>query len=399
MDFNMALFEQTINEILPGLTMYVRDVNLPDRLSGRYIPGTLILERGFTDASSRVMGMKTTHRFAILSNHMRDLSAYEHGTNWGLFVAASSSHFLILDKYEYHGKTQIILLHLPNDKRWKLFQNVKINVLDDVVKDTRKRFENKCEQEVVPELATNEWIDRCSAPLGMDDDGNLFDLDVLLDRRFRKVGETDFRALYHQIIYVNPSSELQLILRQHFSEIADDDGVLAYGYIDEQAGFSFRLLCSANIRNNRLSRGRFIGDTFMIVRRAQMNDCNYTDLDYCDIDTSDFEAALQSINENYKCKNEQTEKMRSFAFLDGVRSVEFPDDIQIVLFQKGMQPEQVWVKCWSFTDNELYGMLLNEPNQDFGVHYGSIIGFAPIKQENGILCVYNGKILDKQGNK
>lgn len=106
----------------------------------------------------------------------------------------------------------------------------------------------------------------------------------------------------------------------------------------------------------------------------------------------------KQINENYKCKNEQTEKMRSFAFLDGVRSVEFPDDIQIVLFQKGMQPEQVWVKCWSFTDNELYGMLLNEPNQDFGVHYGSIIGFAPIKQENGILCVYNGKILDKQGN-
>lgn len=99
MDFNMALFEQTINEILPGLTMYVRDVNLPDRLSERYIPGTIILERGFTDASSRVMGMKTTHRFAILSNHMRDLSAYEHGTNWGLFVAASSSHFLILDKY------------------------------------------------------------------------------------------------------------------------------------------------------------------------------------------------------------------------------------------------------------------------------------------------------------
>lgn len=64
--------------------------------------------------------------------------------------------------------------------------------------------------------------------------------------------------------------------------------------------------------------------------------------------------------------------MRSFAFLDGARSVEFPDDIQIVLFQKGMQPEQVWVKCCSFTDNKLYGMLLNEPDQDFGVHCGSM---------------------------
>ena len=140
---------------------------------------------------------------------MGDLTAYEHGTNWGLFVALSSSHFLILDKYEYHGKTQIILLHLPNDKRWKLFQNVKVNVLDDVVKDTRKRFENKCEAEVIPELATQEWSDRCSAPLGMDEEGNLFDLEPLLDRRLRKIGETDFRDLYHQIIYVKTSAELK----------------------------------------------------------------------------------------------------------------------------------------------------------------------------------------------
>lgn len=178
MDFNIELFEQTINEILPGLTMYVRDVNLPQKLAEKYIPNTIILERGFTDASSRVMGMKTTHRFSILSNHMSNLSKYEHGTNWGLCVATSSSHFLVLDKYEYHGKTQIILLHLPNDKRWKLFQNVRINLLDDVVNDARKRFENKCEQEVIPELATYEWLSRCSAPLGMDDEGNLFDLEI-----------------------------------------------------------------------------------------------------------------------------------------------------------------------------------------------------------------------------
>ncbi len=398
MDFNMELFEQTINEILSGLTMYVRDVNLPKRLAEKYVPDTIILERGFTDASSRVMGMKTTHRFAILSNHMGDLSAYEHGTNWGLFVAASSSHFLVLDKYEYHGKTQIILLHLPNDKRWKLFQNVKINFLDDVVKDTRKKFENKCEQEVIPELATDEWLDRCSAPLGMDDEGNLFDLDVLLDRRLRKIGETDFRDLFHQIVYVKTSPELLKIFSKHFEEIANDDGFLAYGYIDDQAGFSFRLLCSANIRGNKLSRGRFISDIYMIVRRGQMNDCEYIDLDYCEIDTSEFAEEVNSINENYKCKNEQTEEMRKFTFLDEVRSIEYPDDIQVILYQEGMKPEQVWVKCWAFTEKELFGMLLNEPNQDFGVHYGSIIGFAPMKQEDGILCVYTGRWLEEQND-
>ena len=49
MNFNAELFEATLNEILPGLTMYVRDVNLPEKLAEKYVPDTIILERGFTD--------------------------------------------------------------------------------------------------------------------------------------------------------------------------------------------------------------------------------------------------------------------------------------------------------------------------------------------------------------
>lgn len=398
MNSNTALLVAALNEILPGLTMYVRDVNLPQRLAEKYIPDMIILEKGFTDASSKVMGMKTTHRFAILSNHMGDLTAYEQGTNWGLFVAAHDSHFLILDKYEYHGKTQIILLHLPNDKRWKLFQNVKVNVLDAVVKDTRKRFEAKCGQEVLPELATDAWLDRCRAPLGMDDDGNLFDLEPVLDRRLREMDKMAFRALYHRIVYVKASSALRHTLAKHLQGIADADGFLAYGYIDEQAGFSFRLLCFASIKNNTLTRGRFVSDVRPILRRGQMNDCEYMDLKYCEVDTSDFVDEVNRINEKYKCRNEQTEKMREFAFLDEVRSIEYPDNIQMILYQAGMQPEQAWVKCWAFTENQLFGKLLSEPKQDFGVHSGSVIGFAPTKQQGGILFAYTGKCFDAQSH-
>ncbi len=119
----------------------MRDVNLSDKLDKKYVENMIILEHGFTDASSKVGGILTTHRFAILSNHMADFSDYEQGTDWGLFVANHSSHFLILDKYKYNAKTQIILLHLPNDKRWKLFRNAKINVLDDIVKKLRDKME------------------------------------------------------------------------------------------------------------------------------------------------------------------------------------------------------------------------------------------------------------------
>lgn len=396
MKFNVNHFEETINEILPGLTVYVRDVNLPKELEEKYIPDTIILEPGFTDASARVMGMKTTHRFAILSNHMKDFSQFEHDTNWGLFVANCNSHFLILDKYEYHGKTQIMLLHLPNDKRWKLFENVKINVLDNVIRETRQRFENKCEQEVIPELATDEWLDRCSAPLGMNDNGDLFDLNINLERCFRKIGETNFRNLYHQIIYIRPTEELRASLSKHFDVISEDDGVLAYGYIDDQAGFSFRILCSANIKSNKLSRGKFVSDVYIIIRRGQLNPCEYIDMDYCDLDTADFDKEIKGINDICTCESEQTETMRRFAFLDEVRSIDYPDDIQVILVKEGLNPEQVWAKCWAFTEKELFAKMLNEPNQDFGVHIGSVIGFSPMEHEGNTLCVYTGRWLEEQ---
>ena len=108
--------EDAIADTLPGLTNYVRDVNLPAGVASLYNPGTIIRELGFTDASARVMGMATTHRFSILSNHMADfgeMSGDEKALGWGLNVAQAGSRFQVLDVYEKGGKTQILLLHLP----------------------------------------------------------------------------------------------------------------------------------------------------------------------------------------------------------------------------------------------------------------------------------------------
>lgn len=174
-EINTEIYEKVITDILPGLTMFVRDVDLSPVCAKQYKPGMIIMERGFTDASNRVMGMITSHRFAILSNHVADFRAYEHDTNWGLFVAQRSSHFKVLDVYEYQGKTQILLLHLPDDNRWTLFQNMEMSIERQLIHDCRKRFENKSVLKPVPELAAKDWLARCAAPLGMDNAGNLFD--------------------------------------------------------------------------------------------------------------------------------------------------------------------------------------------------------------------------------
>ena len=52
---DMKAFEETINEIMPGLAMYVRDVNLNEACAAAYKqPHLFLMERGFTDASVRL---------------------------------------------------------------------------------------------------------------------------------------------------------------------------------------------------------------------------------------------------------------------------------------------------------------------------------------------------------
>ena len=64
-------------------------------------------------------------------------------------------------------------------------------------------------------------------------------------KQLKLIGETDFRELFHKIVYVQSTEEVRNGLEKHIEICAEDDGFLAYGYIDNEAGFSFRILCSA----------------------------------------------------------------------------------------------------------------------------------------------------------
>ena len=165
------------NKTFPGLIMFVRDANLPGTIASNYKKGLIIRERGISDASVRVGGIITSHRYMILSNHMRNLRPIEHGTNWGLCVAPANAHFKVLDIYNYGNKTQILLLHLPEDGDWKLFQNAVFSLEGDLIKTARGSFENNCNEAPIPELATEKWLARCAHPLGMDENGNFFELE------------------------------------------------------------------------------------------------------------------------------------------------------------------------------------------------------------------------------
>lgn len=48
---------------------------------------------------------------------------------------------------------------------------------EKVYKRAIERFETMCEMPPVAELTTQKWLERCAFPIGMSDDGTLWELD------------------------------------------------------------------------------------------------------------------------------------------------------------------------------------------------------------------------------
>ena len=176
-NLNLQKMQEMINKNYPGMMMFVRDVDLPQKLIERYKPGTIIQERGFVDATARVGGMVTNCRYCILSNHMANLGLFERDTNWQLHVAQHHSHFKVLGVHTYQDKTAIFLLHLPNDDTWKLYKTVEINLDQQLLEDCIRRFEYKCIQKPIPEVTDRKWLDRCVFPVGMGDSGEFWPIE------------------------------------------------------------------------------------------------------------------------------------------------------------------------------------------------------------------------------
>ena len=172
------LSENLLNRTLPGLQMFVRDVNLPAETAEQYAEGMILRNPCFTDASHRNGGMVTSHRFAILSNHMAELSQITGiEDKRGLVAAQPSSYFQVLKIYTSRsGETMLLLLHLPSDGSWPFFNKVRLSVMDDIIDDCIDRFENRLIECPIEELTTADWLNRCSAPIGIDDRGCFYEL-------------------------------------------------------------------------------------------------------------------------------------------------------------------------------------------------------------------------------
>jgi hypothetical protein len=175
-DINKIL-KQFVQKTYTGLDLYIRYIYLPEFIAEKYTQGLIIRDPREIDTSHIIAGMKTSHRFAILSNHMIPLHDLELISR-ALYIAAPGSRFKVIGQHTHQDKTFIILLHLLDDPDlWRFFAHIKINIDDTLFKDCIQHLSAQCAEPVFPALSDDDWLKRCASPLGINDDAEFFPLE------------------------------------------------------------------------------------------------------------------------------------------------------------------------------------------------------------------------------
>lgn len=199
-----------------------------------------------------------------------------------------------------------------------------------------------------------------------------------------KASEVGFRDVYHKICYITAGKNYNIMTKE-MPNSTKGTGVIAYGYVDHQAGLSFEVLACAK-RNNDGSFEVFEGNDSILVkyRFSSIKDC---ELYFVSEELkSEFTDKIQMIDKHYSV-NDNVLATRELALIDECRNREYPDDVLVVFVRGDNRPEGCWVRCEALMEGKIVGILLNEPDADFTVHAGDKIEFGIMEKEAGIMCV------------
>ena len=61
---------------------------------------------------------------------------------------------------------------------WKIIKEASVSLEASLLEKAVLQFERTYNLSPISELTTKEWLERCAAPLGIDDTGNLFPLEI-----------------------------------------------------------------------------------------------------------------------------------------------------------------------------------------------------------------------------
>lgn len=197
--------------------------------------------------------------------------------------------------------------------------------------------------------------------------------------------EMNFRDIVDKYLYIDAASVVQNL--GSIFEVTDDvTGLLCYGYIDEQAGISFEILCcavhDAAKKTLKLLRGN--DEQLAKIRLAELLEAKAAQLSEMPR-LSEFQSKVAMVQKAYKA-DEATEAMRKLISLDPVRIVTHPDIVTVYLV-RGDEAEAVQVLLKEVREVNIIGTLLSEPQKASGLHKGDVISFYLVRNEKGIMCM------------
>jgi hypothetical protein len=193
--------------------------------------------------------------------------------------------------------------------------------------------------------------------------------------------EFNFRAILNKLVIFKDRIETGKLLKQELNE--NSDSIITYCYIDEECGITFEYLCPFNIEKMAL----FVQknkDYSHKIRFGSVLDFELLIIDNNKTDNKEIDKWIDIINENYD-KKEGIHELRNYDFLDSLRVKDYPDDIFVGIFKNGLNGEGMYTKLWKKEGDKIFGKLLNEPYQDFGIHKNDIIELKFGKNSEGKL--------------
>jgi len=166
-----AILESTFNR----LAFFCRDLDLDENLVAKYQPNQILMERAPIHVAYKIRGLAKNCRYLIASSKAYDPSPmllqpqeYAHA------VIPSGAFFKVLNIHKENGKTQILLLHIP-EEGVPLFASSKINIEDLIIEKGKERFKKAISSKPLEELQSDYYLDETTAfPIGMSKKGKFF---------------------------------------------------------------------------------------------------------------------------------------------------------------------------------------------------------------------------------
>ncbi|MDD5792118.1 MAG: SseB family protein [Erysipelotrichaceae bacterium] len=198
--------------------------------------------------------------------------------------------------------------------------------------------------------------------------------------------ETGFRAFYHHFCSF-PLTEKTAKCIEGFPRAEEANAYLTYGYIDSEAGLTLEVVAAARVSDDGIEYFEPSNEIRSIIRIETVAEDPFRFEPDEDGELEKRYADKVSITKEYAAE-EEVEKTREMTFLDGCRHESCIDDVMVYLIKEGNKPEGCWARIIGLGDHFFMGVLLNEPDQDFGYHAGEKIAFfVQETEEKKIICI------------